>query len=100
MEKALKEMGDEFIRPELIVTWLFDHPEVAVCLVLFLKHVLTLYIFSLVVARLSLFQIPLFSLERRLKNWNKISIGCPMIEKIHDNVHCVICWNSVMKSPN
>ena len=40
MEKALKEMGDEFIRPELIVTWLFDHPEVAVCLVLIIKHVL------------------------------------------------------------
>lgn len=30
VERALKEMGDETIRPEMIVTWLLDHPEVAV----------------------------------------------------------------------
>ena len=35
VEKALKEMGDESIRPEMIVTWLFDHPEVTVSHVLF-----------------------------------------------------------------
>ena len=31
VEKALKEMGDETIRPEMIVSWLLDHPEISVC---------------------------------------------------------------------
>ena len=30
VEKALKEIGDDTIRPEIIVTWLLDHPEIAV----------------------------------------------------------------------
>ncbi len=30
VERALKEMGDETIRPEMVVTWLLDHSDIAV----------------------------------------------------------------------
>ena len=52
VEKALKEMGDETIRPEMIITRLLDHPEIAVSYFLFLTtylHIMPFFPFHIIV---------------------------------------------------